>query len=79
MMLSNPGRPLFIVNKVIILLKLADEIGFPNFPLSITKDKAAEVAEKTADPWRNTEKEDMFGALTSMYSGTLSVIAWLFI
>ena len=70
-MLSNPGRQLFVVNKVIRLLKLAEEIGFPNFPLSITKDKAAEIAEKSADPWRNNEKEDLFGALTSMYSGTL--------
>ena len=50
-------------------LKALDEIDFPNFPLSITEDKAKEVAEKISDEWWGAEvQETVAWALQGMFS-----------
>ena len=72
MYLIYPGLPLFHLNKIIVTVKLAEEIGFPNFPLSITKATAIRVVGRISEPWWEEEvKERIAHALISMSSTIL--------
>ena len=66
MLLSNPGYPLYFVNKVITLVKYAKDIDFPNFPLGITKEKAEDFVSRLASRWwSEDDKEEWVEGLYS--------------
>ena len=49
--LAEPGLALDFFNMLIANLRLAEEVNFPNFPLTITRDKAEKIADEVMDRW----------------------------
>ena len=60
--------PLFELNKIMTLVKLANDVGFPNFPLATTEEKAEALVARLANRWwEEEERQNMIRGLLSKY------------